>query len=149
MTSTLNIGVRHVLPIYPLMMLLAGVAGEGSTDGARDVWRGALVAVVAAGVLETARVYPDNLTFFNALVGGPSGGAAYLTDSNLDWGQGSETAEALDGRQSGLTHQPGVLRHGPLRFTTASSARSCQAPLRMAAAPACSCPATWPSATQS
>ena len=87
MTSTLNIGVRHVLPIYPLMMLLAGVAAREALTARATLWRGALVAVVAAGVLETARVYPDNLTFFNALAGGPSGGGAYLTDSNLDWGQ--------------------------------------------------------------
>ncbi|HET7092589.1 MAG TPA: tetratricopeptide repeat protein, partial [Thermomicrobiales bacterium] len=33
------------------------------------------------------RVYPNTLTFFNAAVGGPDGGAEYLTDSNIDWGQ--------------------------------------------------------------
>jgi len=41
-----------------------------------------------AQVVEFATVYPDCLAFFNAGVGGPSHGAEYLVDSNLDWGQG-------------------------------------------------------------
>ena len=87
MMSSLNIGVRHVLPIFPLMMLLAGVAAREALAARTAAWRVALAVVVSAGALETARVYPDNLTFFNSFVGGPSGGGAYLTDSNLDWGQ--------------------------------------------------------------
>ena len=87
MSSSLNIGVRHVLPIYPLMTLLAGVAAREALAARATLARGALAAVVCAGALETMRIYPDNLAFFNALVGGPAGGSAYLTDSNLDWGQ--------------------------------------------------------------
>ena len=35
-----------------------------------------------------ASVYPHELTYFNALGGGPRGGRYILSDSNLDWGQG-------------------------------------------------------------
>ena len=35
----------------------------------------------------SSTVYPHNLAFFNALVGGPANGSQYLVDSNLDWGQ--------------------------------------------------------------
>jgi tetratricopeptide (TPR) repeat protein len=32
-------------------------------------------------------VYPNTLTFFSPVAGGPSNGLRYLADSNLDWGQ--------------------------------------------------------------
>ena len=32
-------------------------------------------------------VYPHSLSYFNELVGGPSGGPAHLINSNVDWGQ--------------------------------------------------------------
>ena len=44
-------------------------------------------ASLGLGVVEFGYTYPDNLAFFNAFVGGPSHGAEYLVDSNLDWGQ--------------------------------------------------------------
>jgi hypothetical protein len=36
--------------------------------------------------VELARIHPHELSYFNALAGGPSGGARILTDSNVDWG---------------------------------------------------------------
>jgi hypothetical protein len=87
MASPLNIGVRHVLPVFPLMLLLAGVAVRAAMAARAQAARVALALVVGGGVLETARVYPHTLAFFNALAGGPARGGEYLTDSNLDWGQ--------------------------------------------------------------
>ena len=34
-----------------------------------------------------ARIHPDQLSYFNELVGGPTRGIEYLDDSNIDWGQ--------------------------------------------------------------
>ena len=39
--------------------------------------------------LAVAAVHPFELTYFNVLAGGPLGGRHILSDSNLDWGQGS------------------------------------------------------------
>lgn len=86
MTTRLNIGVRHLLPIYPFVMLLAGVAAKWLLEKGR-AGAIALCAVVAIGVVEFGSNYPDNLAFFNAFVGGPAHGSEYLVDSNLDWGQ--------------------------------------------------------------
>jgi hypothetical protein len=36
---------------------------------------------------ESVRVWPSYLSYFNQLVGGPSGGHNAVADSNLDWGQ--------------------------------------------------------------
>jgi hypothetical protein len=55
--------------------------------------RAAAAVLVAAGSLqlfETLRVHPHEISFFNAFVGGPANGAAWLNDSNLDWGQDLE-----------------------------------------------------------
>ena len=38
--------------------------------------------------MAVASVHPYELTYFNALAGGPLGGRHILSDSNLDWGQG-------------------------------------------------------------
>jgi hypothetical protein len=85
--SQINLGLRHILPVYPFLLLVAA-AGVKEVLGWRP--RAGLVAVAAVaifGVMEFAAVYPHPLTFFNQLAGGPQGGRAYLVDSNLDWGQ--------------------------------------------------------------
>jgi hypothetical protein len=82
----INIGLRHVLPVYPLLIVLA-------SRMATLKWRsiGAQVAVVGIPVVMTAvsslRVAPHQLAYFNELVGGPGNGLRYLSDSNIDWGQ--------------------------------------------------------------
>lgn len=93
MAGHLNIGLRHILVVYPFILLLAGrtVAAlwPTSTVGRTNRWRTiALAGLCLAQVTEFAAVYPDCLSFFNVSVGGPRRGADYLVDSNLDWGQG-------------------------------------------------------------
>jgi hypothetical protein len=105
--SNLNLGVRHVLPVYPATLILAGAAAiwtwrqarpasETPVGGGllrrllRDGWRpmAALVGLLLAiHVLEAALVYPNFLAYFNVAVGGPRQGYRQLVDSNLDWGQ--------------------------------------------------------------
>lgn len=82
-TAKLNIGLRHVLPIYPFVILCASAAVARWWPTRRvGVW---LVTGLAA--VELAMVYPHCLAFFNVLAGGPANGGRYLADSNLDWGQ--------------------------------------------------------------
>ena len=84
MASRINIGLRHVLMVYPFLALLAAFACKALLERKRGA---IVVAAVAIWSLEFGRVYPDMLAFFNALVGGPAHGAEYLVDSSLDWGQ--------------------------------------------------------------
>lgn len=81
MTGKLQIGIRHVLPVLPFVYLLPAFYLR------RGRWILALVPLIALAGIETARVHPDYLPFFNALVGGPRNGSKFLADSNLDWGQ--------------------------------------------------------------
>lgn len=79
MTSSINIGVRHLLPIYgPLAICAAVAAVEWQrlrlASGALILW---LVASTALG-------HPDYLSWFNGFARHPE---QILNDSNLDWGQ--------------------------------------------------------------
>ena len=85
MSSGINIGMRHILPIYPF--LYVGVAAWLSE---RRNWQPALYLLAALATLqigECTRITPDYLAFFNELAGGPGKGPEYLVDSNIDWGQ--------------------------------------------------------------
>lgn len=96
--ARLNIGIRHLLPIYPLLAVYAAGAVPRLVEAARGLRGGrarALAPVVASvpalllawHALVCARAAPDHLRWFNGLAGGPSGGWRWLADSNLDWGQ--------------------------------------------------------------
>jgi uncharacterized membrane protein YhdT len=87
LTTKLNIGVRHMLPLYPLIFL-----GIGIGFARLLVWTprfaGASSLFLACGLLmECFTSYPNYLTFFNAPSGGSDGGVRLLSDSNIDWGQ--------------------------------------------------------------
>jgi hypothetical protein len=86
MTTRINIGLRHVLPVYPFLILIAAAGMARLLQGTRWARRGLAAALVVA-LLEFGSIYPHTLAFFNQLAGGPSRGAALLVDSNLDWGQ--------------------------------------------------------------
>jgi hypothetical protein len=87
MTAKLNIGLRHILPIYPFVLLLAGKTVAECLVSKRRALACLLGALCLSQVVELARVYPHYLAFFNQFIGGPRNGNEYLVDSNLDWGQ--------------------------------------------------------------
>jgi len=86
LTSHLNIGQRHLLPIYPVMFILCGALAR-SLQG-RIRYGGVLVLVsVLHLVFESVSIRPHYLAYFSPLVGGPDNGYRHLVDSSLDWGQ--------------------------------------------------------------
>ena len=92
MAGHLNIGLRHILPVYPFVLLLAGKSLDSLLSPRKSStsmgWRRAVLAgICAAQIAEFASVAPHYLAFFNLSAGGPRHGAEYLVDSNLDWGQ--------------------------------------------------------------
>jgi hypothetical protein len=84
MASGLNIGLRHLLPIYPFLFLLVGVALTAWTG---KFGRILLLLIPAALMAESLAMYPHYLAFFNTVAGGPGAGPRYAVDSNIDWGQ--------------------------------------------------------------
>jgi hypothetical protein len=93
LTSNLNIGHRHLLPLYPVLMIMAGACAWWVARSSILHGRRRSIAVVAVVVLaawhvgESAAVRPHYLTYFNQLAGGPSQGYRHLVESSLDWGQ--------------------------------------------------------------
>jgi hypothetical protein len=85
--ANLNIGLRHILPVYPPLFVLAGWAASRAVDrwGRRAALACAALALLLAG--EVLLAAPDFLAFFNSPSGGSRGGLRLLSDSNLDWGQ--------------------------------------------------------------
>lgn len=101
LTSQLNIGYRHLLPLLPLMYVVIGSLAPARSNGSRHL-------IIAKAVTTNASVYrsfvllalwvwlaiaalaisPYSLSYFNEFVGGPDEGWRYLADSNTDWGQG-------------------------------------------------------------
>lgn len=85
LTSSLNIGHRHLLPLYPLLYIAAGSALLFTR---RRIAVALILTLAVWHAVETLRVRPHYLTYFNQLAGGPTGGHRYFADSSLDWGQG-------------------------------------------------------------
>ncbi len=77
------LGVRYILPLYPLLHLLVGV--RLAPD--RGWRRGAAVTLCVWLAVASLRAHPHYLAYFNEAVGGPAQGHGYLLESNLDWGQ--------------------------------------------------------------
>lgn len=102
--SRINIGIRHVLILYPFLALGAAYVARrawGWLAARRDVRRRrALVALLGALVLWQLstlwRAYPDYLPYFNETVSEPRN---VLVDSDLDWGQ---DLKRLEGRAATL-----------------------------------------------
>lgn len=86
MTASINIGVRHILPIYaPLSILAAYAAMQIWAQATTRFSRTALVALLVwlfGGVALGGR---DMLPWFNELA--QPNPASIAVDSNLDWGQ--------------------------------------------------------------
>ena len=87
MQSHINIGVRHILPVYPLLYMWAAAVLFSGQVALPSYFRKAAAICLALVVLESAAVFPRYLGFFNLPSGGPRQGSKYLVDSNLDWGQ--------------------------------------------------------------
>jgi tetratricopeptide (TPR) repeat protein len=85
--SGINIGLRHILPVYPFLFVLCGGVAVWLWETRRRTLKGALVIVAAWYFLSSVRSFPDYLAFFNEFAGGARNGHKILLDSNLDWGQ--------------------------------------------------------------
>ncbi len=98
MGSQLNIGVRHVLPVLPFLVLFSAAgAWELVRTNRRWVWP--VGVLVAAHVASSAWAFPNYLPYANEAWGGSGKTYRYLSDSNADWGQQLHTVSAyLKGR---------------------------------------------------
>lgn len=81
-----NIGVRHILPVFPFVMVLAGWSA-GLIMGWGRVGAAIAGVLLVVHVGSSLRAFPDYLPYANEAFGGPARTYRVLTDSNVDWGQ--------------------------------------------------------------
>ncbi len=82
--STINIGHRYLLLLYPLAILFL-IDWLSGLRGRLGRW---LIGVLLAGQVVVAfTAAPHFVAYFSPLVGGSERGHLWLGDSNLDWGQ--------------------------------------------------------------
>ena len=87
MFSRIDIGLRHILPIYIALAVVAGCAAiELSKRAATQKWPGAVLAILCFWLAASSLAsHPDYIPYFNELAGGHP--EDILVDSDLDWGQ--------------------------------------------------------------
>lgn len=104
--SNLNIGVRHLLPVYPFTIMLVAGQIERIRQKLKTKHQNynpkskiynvklsfyilpfTIYILIGWYLLENIKIFPYYLAYFNQVIGGPSQGYKYVVDSNLDWGQ--------------------------------------------------------------
>lgn len=97
--SQINIGVRHVMIVFPLLAIVAAVAVEAAWQNWRfPLGRSVLLILLSWQVVSLVRAHPDDLAYFNELaVTHPE---RIVVDSDLDWGQDIRRLAAELGRRN-------------------------------------------------
>ena len=98
--SALQIGQRHLLPIYPFVMVLSGKFAQDQfwqkptqrprLQRAHKILTMLLLLWLVSSTINTS---PYELSFFNELAGGSEQGHRILADSSADWGQAIKAAK--------------------------------------------------------
>ena len=98
MSSHMNIGVRHVLPIYAFLGVLIGGAATALVESKRR-WIYVIGALLAFQAFTSLRAYPTYISYVNEAWGGQKNAWWLLSDSNADWAQQLKaTKKYLDSR---------------------------------------------------
>lgn len=98
--SSLQIGLRHILPVYPFIFVLCGgilkspiIVDCGSIKSFlngkfKKISRLFIIVVLIIWqAIASIKSHPDYLSYFNETIGGSKNGWKYFLDSNYDWGQ--------------------------------------------------------------
>ena len=104
MAGRIDIGVRHILPVYAGMAVACGLMAGWAWDarGRRGyLAKAAVVSLLAWHVMSGAWQHPDYLAYTNEIAGRHP--ERFVADSDLDWGQDMQRlGEYLD--QAGAAH---------------------------------------------
>src|SRR5690242_13152816 len=105
--AQLNIGHRHILPVYPALFIGCGAIAFHLHTKPRISVIAVVSLLICWQIGESLAVRPDYLAYFNEVAGGPRRGYAHLVDSSLDWGQDLPSLKKwLDGYSSFIKGKP-------------------------------------------
>lgn len=83
--AKLNIGIRHVLPVYPFFIVLAS-AGAWEFCKYRS-GKYIVVSLIGLHAVSSLGSFPNYIPYSNEMFGGTTRTYRVLSDSNVDWGQ--------------------------------------------------------------
>ena len=85
-TGGMNIGVRHILPVY--VFLSVPIAGASWSLMQRNrSWIYVVVALLVFQAGSVLHAYPAYISYTNEVFGGPANSYKYVSDSSSEWGQ--------------------------------------------------------------
>jgi 4-amino-4-deoxy-L-arabinose transferase-like glycosyltransferase len=84
---TAQIGVRYLLPIFPLLYVFAGKVASHRPHRWAGRYRAGILGLVLWFVVSSVSFHPHYIPYFNELIGDRKNMYRYLADSNVDWGQ--------------------------------------------------------------
>jgi hypothetical protein len=87
LTARLNIGHRHILPIYPAFIVGCGAVAYLLQRNQRAIFATAVAILLGWQIGESVAIRPNYIAYFNEIAGGPGRGYRHLVDSSVDWGQ--------------------------------------------------------------
>lgn len=111
MASHLNIGVRHIMPVFPFFAIMGAAAVSALFRVERS--KGRHVSTVLVGILVASigliaiSTFPDYTTYFSPLAGGSTNGWRLLSDSNVETGQDVKSLAAYF-KERGENHIEGL-----------------------------------------
>ncbi|MDE3202536.1 MAG: glycosyltransferase family 39 protein, partial [Acidobacteriota bacterium] len=86
MAAGMNIGARHILPLYAFAAILCGGGIVAWAKESRK-WKWISGGLVAAQVVSMLFAFPNYIPYANEAWGGSSNTYKLLSDANADWGQ--------------------------------------------------------------
>jgi hypothetical protein len=82
----MNIGARHILPLYVFAAIFAAAGIVALADSNRR-WAWVCAVLVFAHIASALLVFPNYIAYANEAWGGPTNVHNLLSDANVDWGQ--------------------------------------------------------------
>jgi hypothetical protein len=92
MLSNITIGLRHLMPIFPMFYGLAAYAVLSGLRARAWIWKASVLMLLGAGLFLPLRNVQHPITYYSELIGGTRNGYLFVLDSNLDWGQSAGEA---------------------------------------------------------
>jgi 4-amino-4-deoxy-L-arabinose transferase-like glycosyltransferase len=86
MMSGMNIGSRHLLPMYAFVIIFAA-AGAATLAGMNRRWTILCSVLIVAHVVSSLLAFPNEIAYANEASGGPRNVHNLLSDSTVDWAQ--------------------------------------------------------------
>ncbi|HEX9722533.1 MAG TPA: glycosyltransferase family 39 protein [Candidatus Paceibacterota bacterium] len=92
MLGNLNIGMRHLLPLFPMLYILTiwglkELLSHIQNNRAKRIAISAIVGLFLWYIGSSLMAFPHYIPYYNALAGGTQNGYQIAVDSNYDWGQ--------------------------------------------------------------